>query len=220
VNVSIALSGRVFVLRPIKVRNPNTGAVVTTGPHCVEPPEELEDTHRMLVVAGAYREQAGQLLETIKSNLSSKRAEYGLPVRHLYSHAIELLLKAFLRAEGVSLDNLRDLYGHKIAKLYEECKRRGLSISGADVDPVEATLTIYLKEGHEQYGFRYFDRSIGTADPDLIASAATSLMNAVEAHFSVLIKAAAEQARKNGETMMSLIKTVVTSVGAPQPPGT
>lgn len=47
------------------------------------------------------------------------------PIMFLYYHAIELYLKAFLRAEGFKVGDLEKI-GHKFDKLQETCADKGL----------------------------------------------------------------------------------------------
>ena len=55
------------------------------------------------------------------------------PICFLYYHAIELFLKAYLRAEGRSVRDLRTQYGHNAVKLRDEAKRHGLLFDDEDV---------------------------------------------------------------------------------------
>ncbi len=52
------------------------------------------------------------------------------PMEFLYWHAIELFLKAYLRADGVPEDQLKGgKFGHKVLTLAQESVRRGLPLS-------------------------------------------------------------------------------------------
>src|SRR5450631_3859367 len=83
--------GRTFILRPVTSTDPKTGAVSITN--FVEPPEELEAAWNSLNIANVYISQADQLLDLTRAQLKTLPLEHGLPVRHLYCHAIELYLK-------------------------------------------------------------------------------------------------------------------------------
>ena len=48
------------------------------------------------------------------------------PAYFLIGHSIELSLKAFLLAKGVESNLLKNIYGHDLAKLISECRRRKL----------------------------------------------------------------------------------------------
>ena len=55
------------------------------------------------------------------------------PICFLYYHSVELYLKAYLRAEGYPVDDLRTRYGHNAIKLCDEAKRHGLHLDEEDV---------------------------------------------------------------------------------------
>lgn len=55
------------------------------------------------------------------------------PICFLYYHSIELYLKAYLRAEGYSVRDLRTQFGHNSVKLRDEAKRHGLHFDDEDV---------------------------------------------------------------------------------------
>ncbi|MEM1278001.1 MAG: hypothetical protein AAGH74_15865 [Pseudomonadota bacterium] len=59
------------------------------------------------------------------------------PQEFLYWHSIELFLKAFLLADGVSLERLKSRgFGHDISKLVAESTQRGLRLSEEDLATV------------------------------------------------------------------------------------
>ena len=56
------------------------------------------------------------------------------PVYFLYCHALELYLKAFLRAHGYSANELRgNQLGHRIARLNKKAKAAGLVLTEHDI---------------------------------------------------------------------------------------
>src|SRR5262249_21166912 len=57
------------------------------------------------------------------------------PVLFLYFHAIELYLKAFLRAVGLGEKSLRKI-GHQFSKLAERASEAGLSFDEEDVNVI------------------------------------------------------------------------------------
>jgi hypothetical protein len=82
------------------------------------------------------------------------RLRFEMPIYYLYSHAVELVLKSFLRAKGLTADNLKDRFGHGLVRLYGACRERGLilnPIAAAIVDDMVAMLAD-LGRNHE---FRY-----------------------------------------------------------------
>lgn len=55
------------------------------------------------------------------------------PAEFLYWHSIELFLKAYLLADGMDLKTLRSRdYGHDLAVLTAEAKKRGLQLTSKD----------------------------------------------------------------------------------------
>jgi hypothetical protein len=206
--------GRVFILRPVTSTDPKTGTVSATN--LVEPPLELEAAWNFLTIADAYLSQADQLLGLTRDQLKTLPAENGQPVRHLYCHAMEMHLKAFLRAEGVTDARM---FGHRLEDLYAECKSRGMVMSSADNAFFDPLLRHHLKAGHQEYQFRYFDKSFQTADPDLIRTAGHVIARVVSAHIDSLLKELREQAEKDGKQLTALTKKVFVSVGAPNSEG-
>ena len=82
----------------------------------------------------------------------------------LYAHAIELGLKAFLRAANVPIAGGKRKH-HQITELYEECRAVGLKI-GPD-DAFDLRNVIVLLEGaNEEQGLRYFKQK-GSSIPEL-----------------------------------------------------
>lgn len=206
-------TGRTFTLRPVSSTDQKTGAVRSTN--LVEPPEELEAAWIFLRIANAYKSQADQLLDLIRAQLKAQTVEYGLPVRHLYSHAIELYLKAWLLADGMPKAKLRNqrTYGHRLQKLYTECKSRRLTMASSEEAYFDRMLP-QLKQGHEEYQFRYLEKTISTADPDLIRAAAHAIAPVAWAHFENLQREAKDQAEKTGKQFVLLPKRMFVSVGA------
>jgi hypothetical protein len=72
------------------------------------------------------------------------KLRFDMPVYYLYSHAIELALKSFLRAKKA------EPWGHDLLKLWNECFRHGLTldphihlITGAVIDLLAPYATSY-----------------------------------------------------------------------------
>ena len=53
---------------------------------------------------------------------------FDAPIRHLYAHALEVVLKAHLLARGVPAKELRRKHGHNLVALYDACCKRRLSL--------------------------------------------------------------------------------------------
>ncbi len=71
---------------------------------------------------------------------------------YLFSHAVELALKGFLRAKGVSKRNLKDKYNHQFRKLINDCISRGLPLEKAECKTTIEWLEEYDREA---INFRY-----------------------------------------------------------------
>jgi len=120
-------------------------------------------------LAKAYLRTANVVLQDLDSQ-NPGDAYRALPVRFLYSHAAELLLKAYLRMQG----KRRSV--HALEVLLNECVTAGL-----DERFVASFRTILplLQVGHNESQFRYFEKSIGTPDPHWMQSAIEEVASAV-----------------------------------------
>jgi len=58
--------------------------------------------------------------------LTVRNERHFMPYYFLLGQSVELLLKAFLLARGVALEELRKKYGHNLKKLLDESRRRKL----------------------------------------------------------------------------------------------
>ena len=113
------------------------------------------------------------------------------PIYFLYSHAIELALKAFLRAANLSVVTDKKRKHHQIAALYAECKSLGLGI-GPD-DPTNINNIVALLEGaNEDQGLRYANAK-GFSIPDLSWTRDT-----VEELFSAIEPSVTSRAQADG----------------------
>jgi hypothetical protein len=152
-------------------------------------------------LARSYRRSADLLLGRLREMNVAEGADY-LPVRFLYSHAVELLLKAFLRLRGVSVKALeRKPYRHNLAGLFAECRARGLILPPEDEASCERLMTL-LREGHAEYQFRYWERSLTTGDPDWIKEKVAKLSEAVVAEIKKVQLAAEAAAKGANEPLM------------------
>ncbi len=127
-------------------------------------------------------QKAGDLLFNADKTLAA-------PIYFMYSHAIELALKAFLRASNLPVAGGKRKH-HRITELYEECHGLGLKV-GAD-DAFDLRNVVVLLEGaNEEQGFRYFKQE-GSSMPELVWTRDTveRLLKAVEP--SVKKRAAAD----------------------------
>jgi hypothetical protein len=176
--------------------------------------ETLNEATTFLDLGRAYHEQADLLLEALISKAAITTAESGLPVRHVYSHAIELYLKSFLRLSGIVRLDLRHKFGHKLGELYVAARDKGLSIETGDLRHFEMVID-RLKNGHEDYEFRYFEGSISTVDPTWIQAATRSLSDSVGNETERLRSTLETEARQQGLKFLPLPSRAVMSIGGP-----
>lgn len=174
----------------------------------------MNETITFLDLGRAYHAQADLLLGVLTSKSPIQTAESGLPVRHLYSHAIELYLKSFLRASEMVRLELRQRFGHKLGDLYAAARDNGLSIEIAELAHFEMVID-RLKNGHEDYEFRYFEGSISTVDPGWIQAATRSLSGSVGNEVEKLRSALETEVQRQGRQLLSLPSKVLISVGGP-----
>lgn len=80
------------------------------------------------------------------------KLQHSAPVYFLYVHAIELALKAYLRAQGATLEDLKSI-GHSLPELLKRARQKGLHDSNAPTATTQIlkTLDVYNRT-HE---FRY-----------------------------------------------------------------
>jgi hypothetical protein len=77
-------------------------------------------------LAHAYLFDAATLY---KAEARPRGWHYEAPVHILYFHAIELFVKAYLRAQGVTDQELRRQYSHDLKSLIDEAEARGMPIT-------------------------------------------------------------------------------------------
>ena len=76
---------------------------------------------------------------------NAMRISFEEPIRALYAHAWELVLKACLRKQGLSPSQIRKLYGHRLDKIWISVDRErfGLLQLRDELDPFIQHLTFY-----------------------------------------------------------------------------
>lgn len=137
----------------------------------------------------------------------------GLPIRFLYSHAFELFFKAFLRLNGITVEDLaKKKFGHNLAVLYEKCKEHGLSLDECDRKSLDILMP-HLKDGHAKYQFRYFEKSFNTADPKWMQRDIGKLAEAVSAEVEKRRQAMVDDATKKGAVMVDIPIKMIVSIG-------
>jgi hypothetical protein len=87
-------------------------------------PPDFEDEASLFSLSTEYLEAAAILEQTLVVKLNVSLVTY-----FLLGHSAELLLKSFLFKQGISIENLKNNYGHNLAKLTREARKLGLSNS-------------------------------------------------------------------------------------------
>jgi hypothetical protein len=90
-----------------------------------------------------------QAQQNAKLNLHSKLT--AVP-QYLFSQAVELALKGFLRAKGISAEDLQKKYSHKFCKLLKDCITYGLPLETTEQKRAMDWLGEYEKDA---INFRY-----------------------------------------------------------------
>ena len=157
---------------------------------------DLADGVGLYRLALAYRRSADQLLDHLDNDHTKNYASI-LPIQFLYSHAVELLFKAFLRYKGFSENLIKHKYRHDIAKLYDECNKQGLALSSVEHQSLLRLIPL-LKDGHVEYQYRYFAKSFSTADPEWMCLDVGKLADAVGAEFEKQRQTAEQKAKEAG----------------------
>jgi hypothetical protein len=136
------------------------------------PPASDEHAISFFGFARHYQKAANLLYESDKTLTT--------PIYFLYLHAIELALKAFLRAHDTPIVEDGKRKHHQITELYEECRSLGLSIGPDDKFDLRNVVAL-LQGANEEQGLRYFNRQ-GTGIPELswTHDAVEKLLQAVE----------------------------------------
>jgi hypothetical protein len=87
--------------------------------------------------------KAGQML--------ASQPTLSLPLYFVLSHAIELILKAYLASQGATEKQLRSKVGHRLLRAYSRAQKKGFTPSDARIPEIIRWISPY----HESYFFRY-----------------------------------------------------------------
>jgi hypothetical protein len=78
-----------------------------------------------------------------------------MPIYYLYSHALELVLKGFLRSKDISIEQLRSReFGHSLQSLWTASTKRGLSCHPVEFAYIEQAIEL-LEPSAIEFEFRY-----------------------------------------------------------------
>jgi hypothetical protein len=91
------------------------------------------------------------------------KLRFDMPIYYLYSHGIELTMKAFLRARGVSVKELSNprRFGHSLQKLWDECLARDIVVNPAPMHVIAEVVSL-LEPYATSYQFRYIQTGLKT----------------------------------------------------------
>jgi len=102
-------------------------------------------------MAVIFKADAGQYMIAAEDLRSDENSIHLVaPTYFIRSHAIELLLKACLLANGWTLKDCQYKIGHQLAKALEEAEKFGLDVSAQTKQTI-----LTLSPLHENYTFRY-----------------------------------------------------------------
>ncbi len=129
-----------------------------------------------LSAALEIQQSAGSIAERIAQNIS-------IPAYFLVGHSVELSLKAFLRAKGMSVNELASKgYGHNLESLLRESKRRKLGVAvrlkKADVDAI-----LLLNQSYKPKELEYIVTGYRQLPAyDVLAACATKLVTGLKSY--------------------------------------
>lgn len=107
-----------------------------------------------------------------------------LPKYFLWSRTIELFLKSYLLAEGVSATELKSWkYGHDLLKLYNEARRRGIDILiGTSREDTAIVRILNLDYFSKRFEYRISGHRYTLPDPSLTQRLIKRLRRGVQLH--------------------------------------
>jgi hypothetical protein len=169
-----------------------------------------ENTHRSPFFSLAVDFQ--RAADILQSQRQQDDLQGAFPIYFLYSHSVELFLKAFLRLHGVEAAALaKKPYGHDLENLFKACMGYGLDLSEADKQFVAALLPL-ITPGHNDYLYRYFDKSFTTADPSWIREGVNRLMEAVTRAVNKAREAFEQEAKDQGKNLAPIPVRILATV--------
>lgn len=96
---------------------------------------------------------ANQMLRAAKHLMTAKEFELSSPLYFLLGHSLELSFKAYLRAQGVSLDALKD-FGHNLESAKSSAAKSGIEAI-VQLTGEEAAAIALLNEYYVRKQFEY-----------------------------------------------------------------
>ena len=81
---------------------------------------------------------------------------FDAPIYYLYCHALELTMKAFLRAKGIAARELANRkYGHQLLALWQACLDNGFQSPSLSTDYATEQVIEILDPYAREFEFRY-----------------------------------------------------------------
>jgi hypothetical protein len=118
------------------------------------------------------------------------KLRFTMPIYYLYSHALELTLKSFLRCKGFSVRQLASReFGHKLQVLWDACIENGLG--GQEVNKAFVAQVVELLDPFAvDFEFRYVKVGIKSLPTlDAVENAVLDLMVIVRPHCEATVMA-------------------------------
>ena len=135
-------------------------------------PATDEHAASFLAFGRQYQKAANLLYEADKT--------LKVPTYFMYLHAIELALKAYLRAANLPVVAGKKRKHHQVTELYEECKTLGLRIGTEDPSDIRNIVSM-LDDMNMDQGLRYFTRNpSSTPEMSWVRDTVENLFRAVE----------------------------------------
>jgi hypothetical protein len=173
------------------------------------PIEEIRVSTYALAVS--YRESANLLVDLLAPEQSVAGHKI-FPAMFLYSHAIELFLKEYLRLKE---HREKKSFGHNLTRLWATAKSEGITL--APPNQMDSLIS-NLRSGHEDYQFRYSDRSFNTSGPYWMRRDVEKLADAVAIEVERKRKEHADKPVKPGYVAIPLIQATFISIDIDRPP--
>lgn len=132
-------------------------------------------THHSYTPVSLYRGGL-DFLEGAATIASAKTPLPLAPFAALASHSLELVLKSYLVAKGLSEDQLKAI-GHNLERAWNRCRSNGLNL-----DSIVPRWVLIMNSGHEKpFHFRYARENTGIVVPN-----AEQLIVELRAVFSIV----------------------------------
>ena len=127
-----------------------------------------------------------------------------LAVMFLLAHALELLLKAYVE---LMAPEDKKMYRHDLGHLWERSVSLGLLVEDASAQAEVGVIVSNLKDGHEEYQFRYANKSFNYSGPIMTEQAIQKV------HVAVLQKLNVHEDQRKAELERQGMVSIAVPVG-------